>query len=335
METMSSSSMRLTAALAAFLTALPAPGPSQESQARQPTFPVAAEIVTVDVVVTGQDGLPVADLRREDFTVSEDGALQEITSFEAVHRPVPAAPAAEPPLPELRTSSNQVPAGREPASFVVVFDELHISPAEAVRARQAVAAFLEKGVASGDRVGVVGTAQGMRVTARMPEGRAGLLAFVEKLQGRQAAESVRAYMSDYEAMRIVEDRDPIVTDQVMRRLLANGEIQRDVSVPRAGVDESSELPGWREHTRALATPVWGRARQRLEQERIDAAEDDRIGSDAEREGENGERGKSRAPGEQSQCVDEVLFHVLILKIELDPGRKRGAKAELLRRASGD
>ena len=52
---------RSTAALAA-LFVLPAPGRAQQ---RQPTFPVATEIVTVDVVVTGKDGLPVVDLRRE------------------------------------------------------------------------------------------------------------------------------------------------------------------------------------------------------------------------------------------------------------------------------
>ncbi len=261
----SSSWIRSISALAALVVALPAPAGARQPQARQPTFPVATEIVTVDVVVIGRDGRPVVDLRREDFTLSEDGVPQEIVSFEAVNRPAPSAPPASATPPEPRTASNQAPAGREPASFVVVFDELHLSPAEAVRARQAVARFLAAGVANGDRVSLVGTAQGTRATARIPDGREGLAAFLERLQGRQQSESVRSYMTDYEAMRIDQDRDPIVTDEVMRRLLANGEIRRDVSLPRQPVDEGEELPGWRDQTRALAAPTWGRARQRLAQ----------------------------------------------------------------------
>ena len=39
----------------------------------QPSFPAQAEIVTVDVVVTGRGSEAVLDLRREDFSVTEDG----------------------------------------------------------------------------------------------------------------------------------------------------------------------------------------------------------------------------------------------------------------------
>ena len=68
--------------------------------------------------------------------MTEDGTAQEIASFDAVHRPPRerrkrdrparrASPVDEPPRP-----------GQEPASFVIVFDELHLAPVEAERGSQ-------------------------------------------------------------------------------------------------------------------------------------------------------------------------------------------------------
>lgn len=256
----------VAAATAASLVASAEPQ-TPPQPAPQATFPTGTELVTVDVVVTGKDGQPVTGLRREDFAVSEDGAAQEIASFEAVHRPAPGpgVAAPEPARSEPRSSSNRVIPGREPASFVIVFDELHLAPVEAVRAREAVLAFLETGVADGDRVAIVGTSEGTRFTARIPQGRETLVRVLARLSGKQVAESVRDAMTDYEAMRIDQDRDPIVTDQVMRRLLSTGEIRQPASLPREPVDVGAELPGWRNQTQARAAQVYARARVLLEQ----------------------------------------------------------------------
>lgn len=245
-----------------------------QATGQKPVFPAQTELVTVDVVVTDKAGRPVAGLTREDFSVSEDGAPHEIASFEAVHRPGDAsagtgvegdaARVGTPPEDQaLRVSSNRQAPENAPASFVIVFDELHMGPSEAVRARQAVAGFLEEAVVDGDRVAVVGTAAGTRWTARMPEGKDTLLQVVERFQGKRVNESVRDAMSDYEAMRIDQDRDPIVTDQVMRRLLATGEIRRDVSVPGAAAD--NDVESWRNQTQALAAPAYARSAMRTEQ----------------------------------------------------------------------
>jgi VWFA-related protein len=45
-------------------------------------FKANARIVVVDVVATGRDGRPVDGLRKEDFALAEDGAPQQILSFE-------------------------------------------------------------------------------------------------------------------------------------------------------------------------------------------------------------------------------------------------------------
>jgi VWFA-related protein len=240
-----------------------------QSPPAQPSFPAQAEIVTVDVVVTDRDGAPVPGLRREDFTVSEDGAAQEIVAFEAVHRPGPGdatAAAGDVVRPALRATSNARVPGREPASFVVVFDELHLGVAEAARGRDAVGELLDRGVADGDRVALVGTHEGARWTARMPDGRAALEQALARLQPRLAVEQIRDRMSDWEAMRIDRDRDPLVTDVVMRRYLDTGEIDQDTESPgNRSLPQAGEVEGWRSIVQSRAAGVYARAAARNEQ----------------------------------------------------------------------
>lgn len=235
----------------------------------RPSFPALAEVVTVDVVATGRDGLPVLDLRPEDFSVSEDGVGQEVVAFEAVHRPPAVAAgsgggraAAE----AIRSSSNQGLGARAGSHFVVVFDELHLAPAEAARARTAVAGFLESGVAEGDRVALVGTAEGSRWTARMPEGREALLKALGRLEPGLVGRTMRDRMSDYEAMRIDRDRDPNVTEVVMRRYLDTGEILRDTASPGNPIaPDPDQEEIWREQVRSRASHVYAEASARNEQ----------------------------------------------------------------------
>ena len=242
-----------------------------QAVAQKPSFPAETEIVTVDVVVLSRAGEAVPDLRREDFTVSEDGVRQEVVAFEAVHRPapLPGAPGPRPGRrrqPALRASTNRATPGPEPATFVIVFDELHLDSAEAERGRRAVADFLETGTADGDLVALVGTAAGTRWTARMPEGREALLQALARLQGKRVGDTVRDAMTEYEAMRIDQERDPIVTDQVTRRFLTTGAIRRDVAASR-GARRPTRRTSWprASRSRSFAAQVYARASARSEQ----------------------------------------------------------------------
>ena len=255
--------LALLAALA--LAGGAAAGP--QATAQKPSFPAETEIVTVDVIVTSRAGEPVLGLQREDFAVNEDGARQEIVAFEAVHRPsaAPGAPSGVAREPALRTTTNRETPGREPATFVIVFDELHLGLAEAERGRRAVAEFLGTGTAGGDRVALVGTAEGTRSTARMPEGREALLQALARLQGKRQGDMVRDTMTEYEAMRIDQDRDPIVTDQVARRFLSTGAIRRDVAIPGGEPVDPDEIVTARQQVLAFAAQVYARASARSEQ----------------------------------------------------------------------
>ena len=96
-----------------------------------PTFPSAAELVQIDVVVTGADGAPARDLRREDFEILEDGRPQSISHFAVGTASRPAAAAGRPataattrPHPALHVPP--APVGR---TIVLVFDDLHLGRA--------------------------------------------------------------------------------------------------------------------------------------------------------------------------------------------------------------
>src|SRR5215469_5024863 len=61
-------------------------------------FRVTTRMVLVDAIVLDKEGNPVQDLKANDFTVTEDGVRQRITSF-AERIPEPARPAPPPVLP--------------------------------------------------------------------------------------------------------------------------------------------------------------------------------------------------------------------------------------------
>jgi VWFA-related protein len=189
----------------------------QEPDERRGVFPSRVELVTVDAVVIGDDGAPITGLGVADFTLSENGVRQEILAFEAVEQPAVAPPATPEATALPRASTSPGSAAARVRAFVVVFDELHLGAAEAVRARDAARVFLES-LAAGDRVTLAATGDGSWWHARMPEGRAPLLAVLARLRGRIApAEWPSEAMTEYEAMRIHRDRDPLVTGHVIRR----------------------------------------------------------------------------------------------------------------------
>ena len=204
---------------------LPPAEPDAEEEA--PAFPSGIEVVTVDVVVVDKDGRAVPGFERSDFAVYEDGQRQTVSGFQAVELPsLPPPPEAE-PVERPRVSTNVGPEAQQTRMFVVVFDDIHLSPAQALPAKAAIGEFLRTGVRAGDRVTLVATAGGAWWNARMPEGRDELVAILKRLDGRYIPESSPDRVTEYEAMRIVEYDDPDVAYQVQRRFDAYGTVGRD------------------------------------------------------------------------------------------------------------
>jgi VWFA-related protein len=236
-----------------------ATGPQAPQSEPRPAFPAGTELVTVDVVILDRHGAPLSGLRREDFSVAEEGVPQPIVAFEAVERPIPKTAETPQRAPRPHTSSNVGAEARQGRSFVVVFDGLHLDAAEAKRARAAVADFLKTGLGDSDRVTLVGTGEGTWWTGRLPEGRDALVQVLGRLQGRRVGESTIDAVTDYEAMRIDRDADPIVTDRVARRFIATGMIRQQQRLPGDPPNQGEELEAQRGQVRARAAQVWARA----------------------------------------------------------------------------
>jgi VWFA-related protein len=189
-----------------------------------------------------QKGQSVRGLTRDDFVVTENGVPQALTSFEAVV--VPESPGAGAAPRRAVVSTNVVPDNRRGRTFAVVFDDIHLSVGQAQRARGAVAAFLQEGVAEGDVVTLVATGGGAWWTSRMPEGRDALVAILKRLDGRYLPDPSPDRITEYEAMRIEEYQDEQMAWQVKRRFDAYGAVgqEKDARGVRPA-DAVSSTPG--------------------------------------------------------------------------------------------
>src|SRR6185436_4962901 len=128
-----------------------------------------------------------------------------------------------------RVSSNTEREVRTGRSFVIVFDDIHLTPGMAQRAKGAVAEFLKSGVREGDRVTLVATGGGAWWSTRMEAGRDELIAMLKRLDGRHIPDSSPERMSDNEAMRIHVYRDQQVEQRVSRRFETYGVRSRETS----------------------------------------------------------------------------------------------------------
>ena len=137
-----------------------APGRSRTAQPEPPpTFPAGVEQVTVDVVVVDRKRQPVTDLTQEELEVYEDGVQQAIVSFDAFQVSPAAGMELAAPAPRISTNAAAKDEGRG-RTFVIVFDDVHLTAYTARRARQAVVEFLTKETREGDRVTLVGAGSG-------------------------------------------------------------------------------------------------------------------------------------------------------------------------------
>ena len=213
--------------------ALPQAAPKpQEKAEKPPAFPAGIELVTVDVVAVDKSGHAVAGLSRGDFTVLEDGVPQTVSSFQPVALPPqPPAPSAGATHP--RVSTNQGPEAQQGRVFLILFDDIHLSPGLAVSAKAAVGEFLKSSVREGDRVSLIASSGAAWWSSRMPEGHDELIAILKRLQGRYLHESQPDQVTPYEAMRIIAYDDPDVGYQVQRRFDAYGTAGRERSGDRS------------------------------------------------------------------------------------------------------
>ena len=173
----------------------PAPGSGRPSPPPPVTFAVEVGYVEVDAIVTDRNDQPVRDLRREDFTVLEDGKPQQIDLFTLIdipyERPEPAAPA---PVP-LDVKTNTVPF--EGRVYVIVLDELHTSISGSLLVRAAARRFIERHFGEGDLAAVVHTFGPAEAGQGLTSDRNMLLAAVDRFAGKKLPSVTMSRIDEY------------------------------------------------------------------------------------------------------------------------------------------
>jgi len=188
------------------LTAPPVSG-THERDEQVPVFPAAAELVQIDVVVTGEDGAPARDLRREDFEILEDGRPQPISHFAVGTAMRPAAlPAPGRPAAETAGGPATVfPPAATGRAIVLVFDDLHLGPSRLSAAKREAIRFVREQVGPRDQLALVTTSGIRGVFQPLTGDRDALVRAVDRvtLQDRGArARFGSPYISEHQAEQI-------------------------------------------------------------------------------------------------------------------------------------
>jgi VWFA-related protein len=108
--------------------------PQAPTQEQRPIFRGAANFVRVDVFAT-KNGVPVDDLKAEDFEISEDGDPQKVETFELV-RIQTGGDAATRVEPRTVRESREMAADPRARVFVLFLDTYHVGLGSAVNVRR-------------------------------------------------------------------------------------------------------------------------------------------------------------------------------------------------------
>jgi VWFA-related protein len=170
------------AALVFAQQAPPAPPPPTNS----PRIEVTTELVLVNVVARDKKGNLVQDLKKEDFTLFEDGKKQQISTFDFENvEEQTAAGAAEAtvsgvagPGTLLRTAKKAPPSldARDRRLILMFFDFSAMDPEQVDRSVDAAKKFIETKLQPADLIALVSLATNMRVDLDFTDDRTKLLA---------------------------------------------------------------------------------------------------------------------------------------------------------------
>jgi VWFA-related protein len=196
---------------------------SSAPQAAPSLPPVRAELVQLDVVVTGRDGRCVAGLDPGDFEILEDGRPQALSHFAEEARPGlrPEAVAAPPPsAPAPAPAAAPVPSPRRGRFFVLAVDDLHTAPGNMAEARRAMTRFVEEQVSADDLVALATTSGTQGVFQDFTRDKDALRRAIARVQSQyQPVEPVGTpYLSEYQA-ELIDQTDPEALNVAVREVL--------------------------------------------------------------------------------------------------------------------
>lgn len=175
---------------------------SQNPSSGSQGFRVTSELVLVNVVVRDKKGAPVRGLKKDDFTLFEDGKRQDISTFDVENvEEFALAGAGEAPISGsasspalLRQSSSPTLEARDRRLMLLFFDFSAMESEEIERAVDAAKSFVEKHMQPADLIGMVSLSTNLRIdldfTADKPRILAALSAYTSSQgQGFEAMDT--------------------------------------------------------------------------------------------------------------------------------------------------
>ena len=150
----------LAMAAAVGLAAQGSQAPTAPGSQEQPTFRVAVDYVTMDAIVRNNQDQFIADLKREEFEIYEDGVKQDITMFTLVHGGRVHNLIAPPPPP---TQEGIILPPSRPRNdttgriFLIIVDDLHLDFRNTGRIRDLFKRIATTLVHEGDMFSIVST----------------------------------------------------------------------------------------------------------------------------------------------------------------------------------
>jgi VWFA-related protein len=162
------------------------PAPATQTQDRY-KFRVESQLVLVNVVARDKQGKPVTDLKRDDFTILEDGKPQRISSFDfenldatplaAGSGPAQVSVDGKPAAPSkpLLTRKDAEEALSNRRVIVLFFDLGSMGPDETQRAVDAAKKYVQTKMTAADMIAIVSLASSLRLDQDFTDDRARLL----------------------------------------------------------------------------------------------------------------------------------------------------------------
>src|ERR1019366_2053930 len=139
----------------------PPPPPRRVVPGGKGTIRSTVTLVEIDVQVTDRNGKPIKGLKQEQFTVTEDGKLQQVSTFEYndIEKIETASAMGEAPITiPLGTvaSTEQAKAlVHDHRMIVLFFDLTSLQPEDLLRSTRAANKYLQEQMTAADLVGVV------------------------------------------------------------------------------------------------------------------------------------------------------------------------------------
>ncbi len=160
--------------------------PAQDPQQPPPVFRSGINFVRVDVIVSDKAGNQIADLKPEDFEVSEDGARQTIETFKLVELDAGlTAPSDRAPSPIRTDYDEEREAARDDVRLFAIFlDDYHVTRGSSLSMRQQISRFIETQLGPSDMVGLMYPLQPV-AAVRMTRNHAAIQKGIEQFMGRK------------------------------------------------------------------------------------------------------------------------------------------------------